>query len=235
MAIFPRLRLERVVQVDDSTRLDASSSFISKGESAVTLVEIEPSAGDGFVDVMSSNSKNWFLDWQYSGTSETKAVSVRVTTDGVPVVYTENLEVLTVADDHLFSDDKDLIDNEEDILKFLPEQRKSFLNVHRKAQELIVADFDERGVVDTRGRPLTKANFVDIDEVRQWSRDLAMSLIFQDLSNAVGDVFSLKSQFYYSEGLKHKDRAYFRVDKNNDMTIDLGEASPFRTVDLVRR
>ncbi len=84
MAIFPNLKLEDIVQINDKTRLDASKSFTAD-EAAVTLVEIEPESAAGFIDItptVATNSKQYFLDWSYSGTSRTVTVSVRITTDG---------------------------------------------------------------------------------------------------------------------------------------------------------
>ena len=58
MAIFPNAELEEVVQVDDKTRLDARKSFVSKDEADVTLIEVEPEAGSGFIDVTGSSFKD---------------------------------------------------------------------------------------------------------------------------------------------------------------------------------
>ncbi len=235
MAIFPKLTLDRVVQIEDGLRLDATQTFISKDEAAITLVEIEPETGAGFVDVTGSKQKDWFLDWQYSGLSRTVDVTVRVTTDGAPVTFTESLEVLTSTDDKLFSDDYDLLVKEEDILKWLPDGRTSFKYKHRQVQTMIIEDFNERGVVDDDQNKLTKAAFLDIEEVRQWALNMTLSLIFKDNSNVVGDVFDLKAADYMSEALTHKHRAFYRLDLDGDGNISTGERSPFRTVRLVRQ
>jgi len=238
MAIFPKIRLDRVVQIEDGTRLDATSTFISKDEAAITLVEIQPEATESFVDVTgtgSNLSRNWFLDWQYSGASRTVDVTVRVTTDGAPVTFTKQMQVLTEADDKLFSDDYDLLVKEEDIIKWLPDGRTSFKYKHRQVQTMIVEDFNERGVTDRNNVKLTKDAFVDIEEVRQWALSMVLSLIFRDNSNVVGDIFEQKANDYMSEGLTHKHRAFFRLDLDGDGNITSGEESPFRTADLVRQ
>lgn len=238
MAIFPKMSTDRIVQVEDSLRLDATSTFISKDEAAITLVEIQPEATESFIDVTGTGSnlaKNWFLDWQYSGTSRTVDITVRVTTDGAPVTFTQSLEVITASDDKLFSDDYDLTVKEEDILKWLPDGRTSFKYKHRQVQTMIVEDFNERGVVDRDNNKLTKDAFVDIEEVRQWSLNMVLSLIFKDNSNVVGDIFDQKANNYMSEALTHKHRAFYRLDLNGDGSIDNNEKSPFRTVGLVRR
>lgn len=235
MAIFPKLQLDRIVQIEDGTRLDSTATFISKDEAAITLVEIEPEAGSGFIDVTGTKQKDWFLDWQYDGVSRTVDVTVRVTTDGAPVTFTSQMEVITAAEDKLFSDDYDLLVKEEDILKWLPDGRTSFKYKHRQVQTMIIEDFNERGVVDTDGEKLTKDAFVEIDEVRQWALNMALSLIFQDNSNVVGDVYNLKAADYMSDALTHKHRAFFRLDLDGDGSISDGEKSPFRTVGLIRQ
>jgi hypothetical protein len=59
--IFPLVESEPIVQVSDKTRLSAVKSFKSNDEPAISLVEIEPESGSGFINVTGSpiNSKNW--------------------------------------------------------------------------------------------------------------------------------------------------------------------------------
>lgn len=86
--IFPVLKLEDVVQVNDQTRLDATKSYKTPDEAAITLVEIEPELEAGFIDVTSSK----YLDYQYSSDGD-KDVTVRITTDGVPTQLTKVLSI----------------------------------------------------------------------------------------------------------------------------------------------
>lgn len=235
MAIFPKVTVDQVIQIEDGFRIDATQTFISKDEAAITIVQIQPEATESFIDVTGTKSKDWFLDWQYSGLSRTVDITVRVTTDGAPVDHVETISVVTATDDKLFSDDYNLLSKEEDILKWLPDGRTSFKYKHRQAQTMIIEDFNERGVVDDENNKLTKDAFVDIEEVRQWSLNMVLSLIFKDNSNVVGDVFDLKANDYMSEALTHKHRAFFRLDLDGDGSISSGENSPFRTVGLVRQ
>ena len=105
--IFPNLILENIVQENDKTRLDATKSFISKDEAAVTLVEIEPYTGAGYIDVTGTSSKDWYLDWSYP-TDGNKTVTVRITTDGGPVSSSKTIWIIDSVDDNLFSYDQDL-------------------------------------------------------------------------------------------------------------------------------
>ncbi len=234
MALFPKLNSESIIQVNDKIRLDASQSYVDKSEAALTVVEVEPEAAAGFISVFDTNQNNWYLDYQYA-TDGAKVVTVRVDNGSGPVTATFNISVLSVADDKLFSDDSELIAVRNDILRWLPESKSSFLNVHRKAQDLIIADLDERGIVDVNGAKLTKAAIVDISEVKQWSIYLTLSLIFADLSNALDDVFDRDSKMYHSEMLKHRDRSFLRLDLNGDGNLDLGEGANIKSIGLLRR
>lgn len=155
-------------------------------------------------------------------------------TDGRVFDRATSLTLVTEAEDYLFSSDVDLVKHEEEIFKFLPKGRSSFIYKHRRAQELILEDFNERGVTNTDNEKLTKADFVDIEEVRDWSIALTLSLIFADNSNVIGDTFSIKAEEYNSAALRHRDRAFTRVDLDGDGIIDKGETVSYQTKDIVR-
>jgi len=234
--IFPILELEPIVQVNDKTRLIGLDSFVSKDESSITLVEIEPELGAGFIDVTGSSSKDWYLDWAYSGTSRLVDVSLRITTDGSPVVLTKSLSVLTVSDDKLFCNDSDLKKRRHDILDYAPSGRSGFLNVCRQSRDLILTYLDEQGYTDNEGNKLTADSLLDVSEVRDWSIALALKLIFEDLSNTPDDKFFELARVYESEVKTHRQRTYLRYDKNNDGTIDNNSEFDFmQTVNFKRR
>lgn len=233
--IFPVLETEKVVQIGDMTRLNATKSFVSKDDEDITKVEIQPENGADWIDVTGSSSKDWYLDWIYTGASRAAVPSVRITTDGSPTAKTGAISLLTVADDKLFSTDQDLIALEPDILKWVPEDRASHIAVHRAAQGKILEALDESGVVDSAGNKLTKAAMVDISEVNAWSRDLTLHLIFSGLVNAVDDVFTRKAAHYSVEASKRKSRAVLRLDINGDGEVDKGETAPdLMSMDLRR-
>jgi hypothetical protein len=237
--IFPVLETEDVVQINDMTRLSAVKSFISKDEAAISLVEIQPEAAGSWIDVTGASPADWYLDWVYTGASRTVTVTVRITTTGSPTTLAKTFSIKTVADDNLFSSDQDLVGFEPDILKWVPPGRASFLNIHRTAKAKILESLDESGVVDSAGAKLTDAAVVDASEVKAWSRDLALHLIFKGLINAVDDVFTIKSKYYEAEAAKRKQRAIIRLDLDGDGNIDQDEGSAegvsFQTMELIRR
>jgi hypothetical protein len=235
--IFGVLELESVIQINDKTRLSGLKSFVTKDEEAISKVEIEPEAGVGFIEVTGTSFKDWYLDWIYTGATRTVTVSLRVTVGTltpVDATFTKTISVVTAADDALFSGDQDLVALEPDILRWVPDGRSSFLNVHRESQKKIIDWLNESGVTDVNGVALTKAAVVNVDEVRSWSRDLTLHLIFKGIQNAVDDVFSDKAKFYEAQSLKRQSRAKLRLDLNGDDTIDLGEEINMISRDLVR-
>lgn len=227
--IFPVLKLENIVQVDDQTRLDATKLYTTPDESAVTLVEIEPEAGSGFIDV----TNDLYLDYQYS-TDGDKSVCLRVTTDGSPETLIKTLSITSVADDKLFSSDEELTSHEPDILEYIKPGRNSFLNIHRNAQDRIVTWLDEHRITDTDGNRLTKDAIIDIEEVNDWSKFIVLRIIFEGLSNSVDDIFSIKSQKYRELEAIARNRSQIRLDQDGDGEVD-NSAVDLRTFRLKRQ
>jgi hypothetical protein len=236
MAIFPHIEIEQIVQVNDRTRLSGTKSFISKGEAAITSVQIEPFSGSGFVTVSGTGltSKDWYLDWEYS-TDGDKTVSVRITTDGAPVTETKTISVISEANDKLFSKDSDLTIHESDVLQYVPAGKNSFLYVHRRSQYLILDYLDRKGYIDTDGNRLTKASVLDIQEVKEWSTFMTLKLIYQQLKKIPDDFFDAKSKTYESLELEARSRAALRLDLDGDSAIDDGEYLRIDSVRALRR
>ncbi len=151
------------------------------------------------------------------------------------LTFTETMEVVTEADDALFSDDKDLEALENDIIDYVPAGRNSFLNYHRKAQTLILDYLNEQGHETSSGVAIQKDAVVDVNEVRKWSESLTLALIFEDLSNSVNDRFEAKRLFYMSRVSDAKKRSILRLDLDGSGGISDGEGIPFKTMDLLRR
>lgn len=137
--------------------------------------------------------------------------------------------------DALFSDDSMLRASEPDILKWTPDGYNSWNYVHRESQELIIAWLDEKGMVNSDGKKFVKADIVDIEEFRQWSKFMTLRIIFEGLSNAVDDIFAQKAIKYGSLESQHKNRALIRIDIDGDGKIDNSEHVRIHSVDLFRR
>lgn len=137
--------------------------------------------------------------------------------------------------DYLFSNDGDIIAHEPDIMKWVADGRSSFLNVHRKAQKLIMNWIDEKGWVNANGDKYVKRDIVDIEEVKVWATYITLRLIFQGLSNAIDDVFDRKSVIYTELEESARQRVALRLDVDQDGEVDSQEGISIYSGDLYRR
>jgi hypothetical protein len=232
--IFGNIELEAVVQVSDKTRLNCTKSFVSKDESAITLVRIKPETSGSFVTVGTNLAKDYFLDWEY-GVAGTKLVTLEITTNGAPVEFMKNITVLSSSDDKLFSGDSDLSAIEPDVLKWIPQGRNSFLNIHRASQGLILDWLDSIRIWRTDGTKLTKADLSLSDDLKQLSIYTTLELIYMGISNKVDDVFLSKAREYRSKALDIKNRGRIQADFNGDGTLETNENADMRSFNMVRR
>jgi len=209
--IFGELKLEGTLQVNDKTRLDAIASYLTPDEAAITLLEIEPHTGDGFIDVTTPK----YMDYSYS-TAGAKIVTVRITTDGAPQSFTKGISVISSIDDALFSTDEDIVPLEDDILKYVRNGRNSFLDKHREAQKIVLNDLDKAKIWKNDGAIYTASDIVDIQEFKEQSKYLTLHLIFKSLSNAIDDIFSSKAAKYKSFATDAGNRGSIHLDGDAD-------------------
>lgn len=176
----------------------------------------------------------------------TKIISLRVENaelvgegeEAIPLsrTITREIQVVSELSDRLFSSDDKLRKHEADIMRYVPEGRATFKDVHRRAQTLILAWLDTEGYIDNRGLKLTLARLTDTEEVTEWATMMALRLIFESIKNAKDDVFSEKAKKY--QGLEdfYRNRATIKVDLNRDGTADpIIERLDIRSCSVVRR
>jgi len=234
--IFPYIECDEVVQADDKLRISSSKSFASKDEAAISLVEIEPEAGNGFIDVTGATplrADNFYLDWQYA-TDGSKVISARVTTDGAPTTITKTITVITAAEDNLFSSDQDLAAVENNILKYVPAGKNSFKYLHREAQKQILEWFYINGYRATDGSRLEKEDVIVTEELKYWSTYTALRLLFEDLSNAIDDIFDKKSKLYQVQEHRWRHNSLLKIDVNKDGVQGDNEGFLLTTRNLIR-
>lgn len=223
--IFPKLTLEPIVQENDLTRLNGTLSQLTNDEAEVTLVEIDPGDGSGFIDVTptpATKASLYYLDWSYT-TDGTKTVQLRITTDGAPVTSSLDLNVITEADDKLFSSDSDLTLHEPGILNWIVDGRNTFKDMHRRSQTLILDYLRREGWRNHDGSLITKDEILDLNEVREWSTFLTLKNIFEGRSNAIKDLFDLKATKYETMMIKARDSVFFAYDFNKDGSLSEAE------------
>lgn len=136
----------------------------------------------------------------------------------------EYVEVYTKEGDALFSEDPDLVGFENDIMKWLPQGRGSFLDLHRKSQKMILDWLDRQGYRDDSGKKFTKFAFVDNSDVRMWSSFLTLKLFFMSINNATDDVFKNKADYYSKHEIESRNRAILALDTNGDGKEDINNS-----------
>lgn len=226
--IFPYLETESLIQVNDKIRFDVSRSF-AQGET-IDQIEVEPEASAGFFIVSE------YLDWAYQ-TDGTKQITVRITGSiSGPVDMTYSIDCISSADDNLFSSDSDLMAYEDDILKYIRNGRNSFLDKHRKAQEIILNELDANRIWKDDGTRYTALDIIDVQEFKQWSVFLTLKLICESLSKEVDDLWDSKASKYDTMMIQAKKRATLRLDSNGDTVIDeVDEKQDIYSTFMVRR
>ena len=213
MGIFGNLHLEEKLQINEKTRIDCSRSFVSN-EAAISLMRIKPEDGGTFVTVTTDK----YLDWAYE-TAGTKTVTVEITTDGSAHEFTKTIEVVSEANDYLWSSDADLVQHEPDIMNYVPEGKNAFLNIHRLAQTRILAWLDEKKIWDDDNNKLTAAAVAAAD-MAEWSKYLTLQYIFEGLSNSMDDIFHEKGLRYRALAETAASRAVLRLDIDGDGSTD---------------
>lgn len=208
---------QQKVQVDEKFRIDATKTFLHPGDANIQSITIVPEDGADTYTVTSDK----YLDYAYdSAGTKTITVTLNHTGQGGSVTKTDTIEVVSEADEKLFSVDSDLISHEPQILEYLPSYKSDYRYVHRLAQSMILAKLDEMGIHDDEGEKLTIDDVIDITEFKQLSKYMSLRLVFESLSNQVDDIFHHKYRRYYDFEQDAWNRVKIRMDLDNDGTSD---------------
>lgn len=221
MAIFAVIQTtDSKIQVGDKLRLDVSQSFVSTGE--IDKIEIQPSEDEDFFELDPVSGK-MFFDWIYEEPGEVEA-KVRITSGSDVKEGIVEIDVVTADADCLFSGDADLLGSEPAIKSYLPAGKSSFLFVHREAQTQIMDELN-RLAGERKNSRLEPENVGDKMEVKEWSKNLTLALIFEGMVNAADDVFSQKAEKYRSLVSQKKQLSLIALDLNKDGSISADEKS----------
>lgn len=241
MALFPSITFERVLQIEEKTRLDSGRSFVTDDE-VITDILIQPSATDAFISVYNGgDTDKWFLDWAYE-VDGFKDIAVQIVADSgnKTKTYMAGINVLTEEIDALLSTDNDILPFEPKLYRYLPRGKSSFIYVHRKAQERIVAYLDEQRIWKDDNSRYTKLDLSTVadpefkEQFRQWSSFEALLIIFESFQVSSGDLFQEKKEEYTSLRNGARTRSALRLDQDGDGELDV---TPYdiRTTRMVRR
>ena len=229
--IFGNIETEAKCQTYDRVRINCIKSFITPDEAAITKVEIKPSAADAFITVAelttATDMDKYYLDWIYT-TAGTKTITLQITTSAAPVTFTASIVVLDKNTEVLFSSDNDLYNIENDILKFVPAGKNSFVFVHRQVKEDLLEEIYRNKILNTTGQRLVEADVIDSTELKYWAKYRALRIIFEGLSNAVDDIFDKKASKYGSQENEWRNQTFniLVLDYNSDGIINDADRNP---------
>lgn len=219
------------IQTGEKFRLDLSRTFVHVGDNALQTLEV--TAGGETFDVLTEK----YLDFVYDETGE-KTISVYAECGGQGHPSTSKdftITVISEADENLFSNDDQLLLHEPDIMEYLPRGKGCYKYLHRLSQDKILSELDEKNILDSNGNKLGASDFVDITEVKDWSKFYALMFLYNSLSNSVDDIFNEKYLRYKEYMEQARNRAVIRFDYDGDGTIESGEATNMNYMRLVRR
>lgn len=153
-------------------------------------------------------------------------LKVSTTNNALPVEnnsISKYMKVYSADGDSLFSADTDLVSEEPDIMKWTKEGRASFLDLHRKAQRLIVDWFDREGYRDDNEEKITKWAFVDNSDVRMWSYYMVLKMFCRGVRNQTDDVWKKKATEYEKDEIAARKRATLNLDLDKDDKPDVND------------
>ncbi len=132
----------------------------------------------------------------------------------------------------LFSNDKDLVEEFPGIMEQLPEGMVSFVNFHASSMKDIVQVLRKKYSAGTN--LLTQYDLLDQEEVHLASKFLALSKIFEWLSDAPADKWEQKSRSYYNKYADYINNITLTIDTNDDGKVQEDERANIQFVRIVR-
>lgn len=212
--------------------------FTSTVTSLSTLsVEYETASGfvnvDNLVDRTNGLGESGKVSWEIETDNQVSSLLFGKTL----YWYKFSVDVATVARafvgiNVLFSNDKDLIEEYPGIMSNLPTGNVSFVNFNASARKDIVQALRKKYNADAK--LLTQFDLLNNEEVKQASKYLALSKIFDWLSDAPDDNWSVKSSFYYNKHSDYLNNITLTIDSNDNGKTETSEQNTIQFVRVVR-
>lgn len=132
----------------------------------------------------------------------------------------------------LFSSDKDITEEYPGIMDNLPAGETSFISFHSSAKKDIVQSLRKK--YKASDKLLTAFDLLENEQVRQTAKYLALSKIFNWLSDAPADKWSEKAKAFHNDYLLYFNDIELTIDTNDNGQIDEEEKNTISYVRLVR-
>jgi hypothetical protein len=220
------------VSVDETQKL-----VISNTESFKVLIETGENRFNGLLQHLG-------FEYDSNDSTEVKALPIeyglkKITLsidDGTNPAVTQAIyqKVYTEYGDRLFASDDELAQHEQDIKKWVPYGKNSFKFIHRRVVALIFEWLAKNGYQNSDRKKFTKWDIKDLKEVRDWAIFMALRLIMEGNSNAVGDIFDLKATKYSSLEIAARSR-FLSIDIDQNGSVDFDENLRLFSINVFRR
>ncbi len=201
--------------------------------------------GSGFVDTenqfddTTTLNRSGFVrwdksdDWEASTVNSQEAFWIQITISGDTTALTFN------GINIVYSDDTDLAKEMRSIDRFLSSGDSSFIAYHEAARDEIVQTTRNKGTAKKRDdedfyRNFGKWDFLNIDEIRQASKYLALSKIMHDASDNPEDKYYQRYKDYLAAYGQAFNTWFISLDTDDDGEADKSEKLTANTIKLNR-
>ncbi len=134
----------------------------------------------------------------------------------------------------VFSDDQDLKQEIPDVANFLSSAETSFILIHQACRDDIIQNIRNSGkvkynpflvntLIDNSFLEVDAWDFLEIDQIRQWSKYLALSKIMENMSKAENDIYWIRHKRFDEKAKEAASLYYITLDITDDGKKDPGE------------
>lgn len=210
------------IREKEMVRLDLSRSVVFPEPSPqVTAIEVQMEDGGEIYNVFSEDQEKWFLDYAYTSLGE-KQITVTAYLDTDPVETVTDittLEVVEADDDKHFAGDRELLNYQSDVFRFLPEGRNNFNYIHRTVRELFLNWLMISNIRKADASFFSVDDLLAFEEVKELGRFWALSLIFSNASNKQDDYFKEKQKEFYGKVKDQKSIVIYTLNQSTNETL----------------
>lgn len=227
------------VYVEMSTPNDAAKTFTVQYYNGSTWASVT-----NLTDDTKGFSRSGFLrfdpnptDWAATTINSTEKYWVRLRPDG-------NFDADCAAQgiNIVYSDDNELTAEVPGLLNQLASGENSFILRHQASRDDIVQHIRNKGKFkerysDGNTYQIDAWDFLDIEEIKNWSKYLTLSKIFENLSTREDDVYWIKSKRFLDKANEASNLYYATLDLDDDGNLDIEErlGTFLKSSTLVRR
>lgn len=142
----------------------------------------------------------------------------------------------------VYSDDQDLLSEEPNLLNQRASGETTFILRHQSSRDDIVQHIRNKGKYKEsnatgEAKQIDVWDFLDIEEIKQWSKYLTLSKIYESLSTKEDDIYWVKATRFKDKAEAASNIYYSTIDTDDDGAPDIEEklGTMMSSSTLVRR